>query len=72
LEAEGGFSGGRQMESRRVDVRLVEKDSDRCQKLSEILEKTILLNLDGMDSRELLEEGIDRADLVIAVTEMTM
>ncbi len=60
------------MESRRVDVRLVEKDSDRCQKLSEILEKTILLNLDGMDSRELLEEGIDRADLVIAVTEMTM
>jgi len=58
----------RQMESRRVDVRLVEKDSDRCQKLSEVLEKTILLNLDGMDSRELLEEGIDRADLVIAVT----
>lgn len=63
-----GFMVAQQMEKRRVDVRLVEKDPDRCQKLSEVLDKTIILNLDGLESRELLEEGIDRADLVIAVT----
>ncbi|OGP49237.1 MAG: Trk system potassium transport protein TrkA [Deltaproteobacteria bacterium RBG_13_43_22] len=57
-----------QMESKRVDVRLVEKDPVRCHKLSETLGKTIVLNLDGLESRDLLDEGIDRADLVISVT----
>jgi trk system potassium uptake protein TrkA len=63
-----GFLVAQQMESKRVDVRLVEKDPDRCDKLSETLEKTIILNLDGLESRDLLDEGIDRADLVIAAT----
>jgi trk system potassium uptake protein TrkA len=63
-----GFLVAQQMEGRRVDVRLVEKDSDRCEKLSETLESTMVLHLDGLESWDLLEEGIDRADLVIAVT----
>jgi trk system potassium uptake protein TrkA len=57
-----------QLETRKIDVRLVESDPKRCQRLSETLSKTMVLHLDGLDSRELIDEGIDRADLVIAVT----
>lgn len=58
----------RQMESKKIDVRLVEADSARCQRLSEILEKTMVLNFDGLEAHELIEEGIGEADLVVAVT----
>ncbi len=58
----------RHMESKKIDVRLVEVDALRCQKLSETLEKTMVLNFSGLEAQELIEEGIGEADLVVAVT----
>lgn len=60
----------KQMEAKKVEVYLVEKDSERCEELAEFLKRTVVLNLDGLDAQELLKEGIDRSGLVIAVTDI--
>lgn len=57
------------LEKRNIDVRLVEEDMDLCDNLSECLQNTLVLNFDGLETNVLLEEGIDRADLVISVTD---
>ncbi len=67
----GGIIGemvARRLERLPLKVRLVEASADRCEQLSSILERTVVLNCDGLDLHDLLDEGIDQADLVIAVT----
>ncbi len=67
----GGIIGqlvARQLEQKRIEVRLVEQDTKRCEYLSEHLEETVVLNCDGLEAQDLLDEGIDQADLVISVT----
>jgi trk system potassium uptake protein TrkA len=63
-----GLIVARQLETRNIDIRLLEIDADRCQILSEVLEKTIVLNSDGLQTQEMVEEGVGEADLVISVT----
>jgi len=63
-----GYLVAREMEQKKINVRLVEKDPARCQFLSEQLENTVVLNSDGLEAQDLLDEGIDQAELVIAVT----
>lgn len=63
-----GYLVARRLEQRKIHVRLVEKDTARCEQLSEQLENTVVLNCDGLEAQDLLDEGIDRADLVISVT----
>ena len=65
-----GFWVAKQMEAKKVEVYLVEKDSQRCEELAEALKHTVVLNLDGLDGQELLKEGVDRADIVITVTDV--
>lgn len=64
-----GFMVAKRLEEKKIDVRLVEHDADHCDFLTKNLEKTLILNFDGLESNVLLEEGIDRADLVISVTD---
>ncbi len=64
-----GFSVAKQMEAKKVEVYLVEKDPGRCEELAELLHHTVVLNIDGLEAQELLKEGIDRADIVISVTD---
>lgn len=64
-----GYLLARQLEELGIDIKLVEQNRERCDYLSENLAQTIVLNFDGLDANNLLEEGIDLADLVIAVTE---
>lgn len=64
-----GLLVARALESQNVDVSLIEMDPSRCEYLAEQLENTVVLNFDGLDAKELVSEGIDRADLVIALTE---
>jgi len=59
----------RQMEAKKIELFLVEKDKARCEELAEHLNHTVVLHLDGLEAQELLKEGLDRADLVIAVTD---
>ena len=50
------------------EVLVVESDLGRCEALSEGLSRALVLNLDGLEAQELLKEGLDRADLLISVT----
>ena len=63
-----GYMVARQLEQKKINVRLVEQDTNRCEFLSEQLEQTVVLNCDGLEPQDLLDEGIDQADLVISVT----
>ena len=68
----GGIVGellARRLERLPLEVRLVEMSADRCEQLSSILERTVVLHCDGLDVHDLVEEGIDQADLVITVTD---
>ncbi len=65
-----GYLVARQMEQqKKCNVRLVEYDSDRCTMLAEKLDKTTVLNCDGFEANDLLDEGVDQADLIISVTK---
>jgi len=64
-----GYLVARSLEDLNIDVSLVEIDKKRCDFLSENLSKTLVLNIDGLEANDLLEEGIDTADLVISLTE---
>ena len=52
-----------------VSVRLIEKDSEKTEKLSEELGEALVLNGDGADSKMLMEEGIEDADGYICATD---
>lgn len=64
-----GYRVARMMEEMKMEVRVVEEDLERCAFLAENLERAVVLNCDGLAGQELLDEGIDQADLIIAVTE---
>jgi trk system potassium uptake protein TrkA len=57
-----------QLEQQHFDVRLIDSDEQRCIKVSASLQKTMVINAAGTDIQALIEEGIQNADLFIAVT----
>jgi len=58
-----------QLEQQHFDVRLVDRDEQRCHKVSAKLKKTMVINAEGTDIHALVEEGINNADVFISVTE---
>lgn len=52
-----------------VSLRLIEKNSEKTEKLSEELGEALVLNGDGADEKMLAEEGIDNADGYICATD---
>lgn len=64
-----GFRVAKVLEQQKVDVALVETDPIRCEYLAEHLSNAVVLNFDGLDAHDLLSEGIDTADLIVAVTD---
>lgn len=64
-----GYYVAKRLEALDINVRLVEEDADHCEFLTENLEQTLVLNFDGLEANVLIEEGIEKADLVIAVTD---
>ena len=68
----GGGSIGellaRQFESSAEFVKIIEKDRDRCDYLSEKLDRTLVINGDGRDADLLDEEDIRSCDAFVAVT----
>lgn len=63
-----GYTVAKALEKKRINVRLIEQDPRVCDRLTALLDKTVVLNFDGLDAHDLLQEGIDQAGLVIAVT----
>jgi trk system potassium uptake protein TrkA len=49
-------------------VKLIERDTRRARKVSELLEHAIVLNGDAADEELLIEENIDSADVFVALT----
>jgi len=66
-----GLAVARALENRteRMRAKVIEINRSRAEKAADALERTIVLNGDGMDMDILLEAGIDRADAVLAVTD---
>ena len=53
-----------------IDVKIIEKDADCCEMLSQKLPGATIIHGDGTDKALLMEEGIDRADSFAALTGM--
>ncbi len=66
-----GLSVAEQLETgpRRVRVKVIEKTRSRAEFAAEALERTIVLNGDGLDVALLSEAGIANADAVLTVTD---
>lgn len=56
------------LEQTNLNVKIIEKDSERCTELAEKLEKAIIINGDGTDRDLLFEENVPNADLIVAIT----
>ncbi|MCV2865720.1 Trk system potassium transporter TrkA [Defluviimonas sp. WL0075] len=66
-----GLAVARALEARtdRVRAKVIERNRIQAENAADMLERTIVLNGDGMDMELLLEANIDRADAVLAVTD---
>jgi trk system potassium uptake protein TrkA len=68
------FGGGRigyyiasSMENK-ADIKIIEKNEERCKYLSKYLGRSLILHGDGTDQKLLIEENIANMDVVVAVT----
>ncbi|MBQ7295492.1 MAG: Trk system potassium transporter TrkA [Clostridia bacterium] len=52
------------------EVKIIEKDTARCEQLSELLPKAVLIGGDGSQQELLLEEGLRSLDAFVALTGM--
>ncbi len=53
-----------------IDVKIVEKDSKRCDELCDLLPKATIINGDATEKRILLEEGLESAGSFVSLTNM--
>ena len=71
LIAGGGTSAyylARQLTHVGIDVKIIEKDSARCERLGELLPKAIIINGDATDEDLLIEEGIETVESFVPLT----
>ena len=66
-----GLAVARALEKRtdRIRAKMIEKNRAQAERAADLLERTIVLNGDGMSMELLAEANIDRADAVLAVTD---
>ena len=66
-----GLSVAKRLEERgkRTRVKMIERERKCAERAADALERTIVLNGDGLDAQLLTEAGIARADAVLAVTD---
>jgi len=66
-----GLAVARALEAQpeRLRVKVIERDRARAEIAADALERTIVLNGDGLDADLLAEAGIDRADAVLSLTD---
>ena len=68
----GGHIGVRlakKLEQANHKVKIIEKDLSRSYRISDRLSKSLVLNFDGTDVKQLIAEGIENADFFISVTD---
>ncbi|WP_303720624.1 Trk system potassium transporter TrkA [Malonomonas rubra] len=64
-----GFQIAQNMERQRFNTKLIEKNEERCYKLAEELHKAVVINAEGLDLQTMLDEGMEDADVFVAVTD---
>ena len=52
----------------KINVKLVDYNSDKAYRLAEMLDKTLIINEDGRNTEAMLEEGLSNMDAFVAVT----
>lgn len=57
------------LEKRGVSCKLIEPDSERCEELAEVLQRTVVLQGDATDEELLREENVDGIDCFVAVSK---
>ena len=60
----------KKLEESRIRVKIIERDFKHCEKMSELLPHTLIINGDATDRQVLLEEGIDEVDAFVSLTNM--
>jgi len=63
-----GYKIAKRLEKTSIHTRLIEKNSNQCDYLSEKLNKTIVLHGDGREHDLMLEENVKDMDLVLSLT----
>lgn len=63
-----GYYLARELEDRRISVKIIEKDYKKCKELAEKLNDSLILNADGTDIDLLKEEEIAKSDVFVAVS----
>ena len=51
-----------------VNIKLVEYNAEKAYRLVELLDKTLIINVDGRNTEAMLEEGLPNMDAFVAVT----
>ena len=59
------FYLAKQLLSMGIDVKIIEKDRERCEKLSELLPRATIICGDGVDQALLMEEGLVKSDSLV-------
>ena len=65
-----GYYLSEQLLSAGMQVKIIEQNYARCEELCEMLPKATIIHGDASDQSVLVEEGIERADALIALTGM--
>lgn len=63
-----GFYVAKTMEERNLNIKIIEKDSERCKFLLKSLKRSVILHGDGSDQKLLEEENIHDMDVFAAVS----
>ncbi len=66
-----GYQVARRLEVqfRDVDIRLIDRNKDKCERLAQELSRTLVLCGEGADDELLRQEGVEEADGFVAATE---
>ncbi len=65
---ETGMALAKALEDRRLNVKIIDHDGERCKKVASLLNRVIVIRGDGADRDLLREENAGEMDLIIAVT----
>lgn len=53
-----------------IDVKIIEKNKEKCEQLADLLPNATIINGDGTDHNLLIEEGINEADAFVSLTNV--
>ncbi len=59
-----------QLLERGIHVKIIERDAARCEELFQLLPKATITHGDGTDNKLLMEEGLDRFDSFVSLTNI--